>query len=84
MIVENSDQNIPIPFHSVSHYGTNESIGQLSIQIRQSKYNIKLPKLHIYQITSQLKARSDTLNQLHVTTQQDDELKLMKHTIANG
>ena len=45
---------------------------------------IKLPKLHIYQITSQLKARSDTLNQLHVATEEDDELILLKHTITNG
>ena len=46
--------------------------------------NIKLPKLCVYQITSQLKARSDTLNHLHVATQQDDELSLLKHTIING
>ena len=36
--------------------------------------NIKLPKLHIYQITSKLKAKSDTLNQLHIATQEDDKL----------
>ena len=46
--------------------------------------NIKLPKLHIYQITSQLKARSDTLNQLHVATKKDDKLILLNHTITNG
>ena len=46
--------------------------------------NIKLPKLHIYQITNQLKARSDTLNQLCIATQEDGELILLKHTITNG
>ena len=46
--------------------------------------NIKLPKLHIYQITNQLKARSDTLNQLRIATQEGDELILLKHTITNG
>ena len=46
--------------------------------------NITLPKLNIYQITSQFKARSDTLNQLHIATQEDDELILLKHTITNG
>ena len=46
--------------------------------------NIKLPKLYIYQITSQLKARSDTLNQLHTATQEDNELILLKHMITNG
>ena len=45
--------------------------------------NIKLPKLFVYQITSQLKARSDSLNQLHVATQEDDELILLKHMITN-
>ena len=45
---------------------------------------IKLPKLHIYQITSQLKAWSDTLNQLCIATQEDDELVILKHTIING
>ena len=46
--------------------------------------NINLPKLHIYQITNQLKARSDTLNQLCIAIQEDDELILLKHTITNG
>ena len=46
--------------------------------------NIKLPKLYIHQITSQLKARSDTLNQLHTATQEDDKLILLKHMITNG
>ena len=45
--------------------------------------NIKLPKLYIYQITSQLKARCDTLNQLCTATQEDDELILLKHMITN-
>ena len=46
--------------------------------------NITLQKIHIYQITSQLNARSDTLNQLHVATQEDDKLIMLKHMITNG
>ena len=46
--------------------------------------SIKLPKPHFYQITNQLNARSDSLNQLHVAMQEDDELVLLKHTITNG
>ena len=38
----------------------------------------------MYQITSQLKVRSDTLNQLYTATQEDDELILLKHMITNG
>ena len=45
--------------------------------------NIKLSKLHIYQITNQLKARNDSLNQLHIATQEDDELILLKYMIIN-
>ena len=45
---------------------------------------IKLPKLHIYQITSQLSAKSNSLNHMRVTTQEDDEIALLKHTFTNG
>ena len=53
------------------------------LRLGNQKDNIKLPKLYMYQITSQLKARSDTLNQLPTATQEDDELILLKHTITN-
>ena len=43
--------------------------------------SIKLPKLSIYQITSQLNARSDSLQQLHEATQADDTLVILKYTI---
>ena len=43
-----------------------------------------LPKLHVYQITQQLSARSDSLHQLRVSTQADDELAMLKHTIMQG
>ena len=46
--------------------------------------SIKLPKLHLYWITNQLNARSDSLNQLHVSTQEDDELVQLKNTITHG
>ena len=42
---------------------------------------IKLPKLHLYQNTKQLSARSDSPNQLRLATQEDDELQ---HTITQG
>ena len=43
-----------------------------------------LPKLHIHQITNQLSTRSDSLNQMRIATQKDDELALLKHTITQG
>ena len=38
----------------------------------------------MYQITQQLSARSDSFNQLRVSTQADDELVLLKHTTMQG
>ena len=46
--------------------------------------SIKLPKLSIYQITSQLNARSDSLQQLQEATQADDTLAILKYTIQKG
>ena len=45
---------------------------------------MKLPKLHLHQIKKQLSTRSDSLNQLHLATQEDDEHALLKHTITQG
>ena len=46
--------------------------------------SIKLPKLMIYQITSQLNARSNSLQQLHEASQADDTLAILKYTIQKG
>ena len=62
---------------------TNQLADCLS-QLGQQKDTIKLPKLHLYQITKQLSARSDSLNQLRLAKQEDDELVLLKHTITQG
>ena len=48
------------------------------------KDTFKLPKLHLYQITNQLCARSDSLNQIRIVTKEDNELALLKHTITQG
>ena len=48
------------------------------------KETIKLPKLHAYQITHHLCARSESLQQIRIATQEDDELDLLKHTITQG
>ena len=54
------------------------------LRLGDQKDTIKLPKLHAYQITQQLSARSDSLHQLRVSMQADDELALLKHTIMQG
>ena len=48
------------------------------------KDSIKLSKLQVYQITQQLPASSDSLHQLRLSMQADDELALLKHTIMQG
>ena len=48
------------------------------------KDTISLPKLHVNQITSQLKARSDSLHNLKIATQDDDKLPILKHIIQQG
>ena len=48
---------------------------------RWPKITLSYLKLHIHQITSQLNARSDSLQDIRIATQEDDELALLKHTI---
>ena len=68
------------------HYipGLTNQLAVCFSQVGGQKYTIKLPKLHLYQITKQLSARSDSLNQLRLATQEDDELVLLKHAITEG
>ena len=67
------------PYHLTVCYiqgVTNQCANCLS-RLGGQKDTIKLPKLHLYQITNQFCARSDSLNQLRVSTQADDELALL-------
>ena len=62
---------------------TNQLVDCLSQMGEQKDFN-KLPKLPVYQITQQLSERSDNSHQLRLSTQADDELALLKHTIMQG
>ena len=53
-------------------------------QMGDQKDSTELPKTYLYQITQQLSARNDSLHQLRMSTQADDELALLKHTIMQG
>ena len=46
--------------------------------------SVKLPKLSVYQITSQLNARSDSLKHNREATQANDRLAILKYTIQWG
>ena len=71
------------PYHFTVCYilGVTIQPAECLLRLGGQKDTIKLPKLHVYQITHQPSARSDSLNQLRVSTQADDELALLKYTI---
>ena len=54
--------------------GVTNQLADCLSQMGDQKDSIKLPKLHAYQITQQLPSRSDSLHQLRVAMQADDEL----------
>ena len=74
------------PYNFTVHYipGATNQLANCLSRLGDQKDTIKLPKLHVYQITQQLSARSDSLHQLRVSMQADDELALLKHTIMQG
>ena len=64
--------------------GPKNQLADCLSRLREQKDAIKLPKLHVYQISQQLTARSDKLQELREATEADDELTLLKHTIMSG
>ena len=64
--------------------GTTNQLADCLSHLGDQKDAIKLPKQHMNQITKQLPARSDSLQQLRVATQADDVLAILKHTIMQG
>ena len=74
------------PYHFTVHYipGPTNQLADCLSRLGTQKDTIKLPKLHLHQITNKLNARSDSLNRLQRATQEDDELALLKYTITQG
>ena len=64
--------------------GSTSQLADCLSQLDGQKDTIKLPRLHIHQITNQLSAKSDSLNHMRIATQEVDELALFKHTITHG
>ena len=75
-----------IAYHFTVKYipGSTSQLANCLSWLGGQNYTIKLLKLHIHQITNQLNARNDSLNQMRIATQEDDELVLLKHTIIHG
>ena len=74
------------PYHFTVCYipGAMNQLANCLSRLGGQKDTIKLPKLYLHQITNQLSAGSDSLQQLKVSTPADDELALLKHTITSG
>ena len=75
-----------MPYNFRVHYlpGLKNQLANCLSRIGGLQDSIKLPKLSIYQITSQLNARSDSLQQLCEALQADDTLAILKCTIQKG
>ena len=61
-------------YHFTVRYipGVTNQLADCLSQLGGQKDSIKLPKLHIHQIISQLHARSDSLQDLRIATQEDE------------
>ena len=75
-----------LPYNFTVRYipGPKNLLADCLSQLGNQKDTIKLPKLHVYQISQQLPARSDSLQEIWQATQADDELALLKHMIMMG
>ena len=64
------------PYHFTVCYipGLTNQLAHSLSRLGGQEDTIKLPKLHLYQITNQLCARSDSLNQLKLAMQEDESL----------
>ena len=73
-ITTDSDQDFCLPLYSNIYTWSYKQACKLFIKIRWSKRYHHLSEQHIHQITTQLNARSNSLNDIRVETQEDDEL----------
>ena len=74
------------PYHWTVWYipGLTNQLADCLPWLGGQKDTIKLSKLHAYQITNQLCTRGDSLQQIRISTQENDDLVLLKHTITQG
>ena len=75
-----------LPYNFTIRYilGTKNLLADCLSWLGNQQDAIKLPKLHVYHISHQLPARSNSLQAIRQATQTDDELALLKHTIMTG
>ena len=75
-----------LPYNFTVRYipGPKNLLADCLSRLGNQKDTIKLPNLHVYQISHQLPARSDSLQEIQQATQADDELVLLNHMIMMG
>ena len=75
-----------LPYNFTVRYipGPKNLLADCLSRLGDQKDTIRVPKLQVYQISHQLPARSDRLQELQQATQADDELALLRHTIMSG
>ena len=74
------------PYNITVQYilGVTNQLADCLSQMGDQRDSIKLPKLQVYQITQYLPASSDSVHQLRLAMQANDEPALLKHTIMQG
>ena len=74
------------PYHFTVLYipGLPNQLADCLSYLGGQKDTIMFPKLYAYQITNQLCAISDSLQQIRIATQEGDELVFLKYTIIQG
>ena len=74
------------PYHFKIKFipGVNNQVADCLSKLGVQKDSIALPKLHVNQIASQLKGRSDSLHNIRLATQADDNLTVLKYIIQQG
>ena len=77
-------RTFPYHFKVRSIPGQTNHVADCLSRLGFQKDSISLPKLQVNQITSQLKARSDSLHNIQIATQADDKLAVLKHIIQQG
>ena len=77
-------RTFPYNFTMCYILGVTNQLAECLSRLGDQKDTIRLPKLQVNQITQQLPAQSNSLQQLRMSTQTDDELAILKHTIMQG
>ena len=76
-----------LPYKFTARYilGPKNQLADCLSRLGYQKDSIKLPRLHVHQISQQLPAQEATrLQEIQEATQADDKLALLKYTIMTG